>query len=129
MNVQRSSVTRRQFTFGISALAGGLVAGGYGRGQTPASPAAASAEHDPEITVWVTINPSDSVVIRVARSEMGQGGFTSLPMLVAEELECDWSRVRPEYVAPAENFVRGRAWGATLTAGSRGIRDSQAYLR
>jgi isoquinoline 1-oxidoreductase subunit beta len=129
MNVQLSSVTRRQFTFGISALAGGLVAGGYVRGQTPALPAVTSAEHDPEITVWVTITPGDSVVIRVARSEMGQGGFTSLPMLVAEELECDWSRVRPEYVAPTENFMRGRAWGAMLTAGSRGIRDSQAYLR
>jgi isoquinoline 1-oxidoreductase beta subunit len=90
---------------------------------------AADAAAGAEINAWVVINADDSVVIRVARSEMGQGSSTGLPMLVAEELECDWSRVRIEYVLPAENLRRNRAWGTLATGGSRATRDSQSYLR
>jgi isoquinoline 1-oxidoreductase beta subunit len=83
----------------------------------------------PEVTIWVVIEPDDTIVIRVARSEMGQGSLTALPMLVAEELECDWARVRAEYVDPHENVVRGRPWGSMVTAASIAIRESQSYLR
>jgi isoquinoline 1-oxidoreductase beta subunit len=98
------AISRRSFAFGISAAAGVIVL----RGQ-PSSPNAATPTaigNMSEITVWVAIDPDDTVTIRVARSEMGQGSLTGLPMLVAEELECDWSRVRPEYVPPAENLAR-----------------------
>src|SRR5262249_44180724 len=67
--------------------------------------------------------------IRIARSEMGQGITTALPMLVAEELGCDWEKVRTEFVAPEENLRRGRAWGDMSTGGSRSVRTSQDFLR
>ena len=82
-----------------------------------------------EVTAWVVINPDDSIVIRVARSEMGQGSSTGLPMLVAEELECDWKKVRAEYASPNEHIRRNRVWGSMATGGSRSIRDSHEYLR
>src|SRR5690242_1233902 len=83
----------------------------------------------PELTVWIVIHPDDSVLIRVARSEMGQGSSTGLPRLVAEELECDWRKVRTEFVSSAENLRRNRAWGSMATGGSQSIRSSQEYLR
>ena len=54
-----------------------------------------------EVTCWVVIAPDDTVTIRVAHAEMGQGAMTGLAMLVAEELECDWAKVRTEFVSPA----------------------------
>ena len=83
----------------------------------------------PEITHWLVIQPDETVVVRVARTELGQGTFTGLPMLVAEELECDWSNVRAEYADVNEHVRRGRIWGSMSTGGSRGIRDSQEYVR
>src|SRR5215510_15134271 len=82
-----------------------------------------------ELTAWIVIRPDDSVLIRVARSEMGQGSSTGLPMLVAEELECDWRKVRFEFVSSAENLKRNRVWGSMATGGSQSIRSSQEYLR
>ena len=75
------------------------------------------------------IQPDDTVIVRVARSEMGQGALTALPMLVAEELECDWSKVRTEFPRPDENLRRNRIWGDFSTGGSRSIRNSQEPLR
>src|SRR5690349_17354719 len=83
----------------------------------------------PELTAWIVIHPDDSVLIRVARSEMGQGSSTGLPMLVAEELECDWRKVRTEFVSSSENLRRNRVWGSMATGGSQSIRRSQEYLR
>src|SRR5581483_7163192 len=83
----------------------------------------------PEINAWVVIRPDDTVVIRIARSEMGQGSLTGLAQLVAEELECDWSKVTTEYPTPGENVARKRVWGDFATGGSRGIRDSHEYVR
>ena len=83
----------------------------------------------PELTAWIVIGADDSVLIRVARSEMGQGSSTGLPMLVAEELECDWKKVRTEFVSTGQQIRRNRAWGSMATGGSRSIRDSQEYLR
>ncbi|MFM8616070.1 MAG: molybdopterin cofactor-binding domain-containing protein, partial [Alphaproteobacteria bacterium] len=83
----------------------------------------------PEINVWVVVRPDDTVVIRIARSEMGQGTLTGLAQLVAEELECNWSKVTTEYPTPGQNLARNRAWGNMSTGGSRGIRDSHDYVR
>jgi isoquinoline 1-oxidoreductase beta subunit len=82
-----------------------------------------------EVGAWVFIKPNDEIVIRIARSEMGQGTLTGLAQLVAEELECDWKKVKTEYPSPGQNLARGRVWGDMSTGGSRGIRGSQEYVR
>ena len=88
-----------------------------------------AADGSPEIGVWVVIRPNDQVVIRIARSEMGQGTLTGLAQLVAEELECDWSKVTTEYPTPGQSVARKRPWGDFSTGGSRGIRESHQYVR
>ena len=82
-----------------------------------------------EINAWVVVHPDDKVVIRIARSEMGQGTLTGLAQLVAEELNCDWARVTTEYPTPGQNVARNRVWGNFSTGGSRGIRESHEYVR
>ena len=82
-----------------------------------------------EVNAWVAIKPDDTCVIRIARSEMGQGTLTGLAQLVAEELECDWRKVTTEAITPGRNLARKRAWGEMGTGGSRGIRTSQDYVR
>ena len=82
-----------------------------------------------EVNAWVVVKPDDTCVIRIARSEMGQGTITGLAQLVAEELECDWSKVGTEFPTPGESIARKRAWGEFGTGGSRGIRTSEDYVR
>ena len=83
----------------------------------------------PEINAWVVVQPDDRVIVRIARSEMGQGTLTGLAQLVCEELECDWSKVTTEYPTPGQNLARNRVWGNFATGGSRGIRESHDYVR
>jgi isoquinoline 1-oxidoreductase beta subunit len=94
-----------------------------------AGEAAAQTTMPAEVNAWVVVKPDDSVVIRIARSEMGQGSLTGLAQLVAEELECNWAKVSTEYPTPGQNLARNRAWGNFSTGGSRGIRESQDYVR
>jgi isoquinoline 1-oxidoreductase beta subunit len=115
-------LSRRSFLHTTSAVAGGLSVGFH-------LPALAEADAAPELNAWVQILPDESVVIRIARSEMGQGTLTGLAQLVAEELECDWSKVRTEYPTPGQNLARNRAWGSMSTGGSRGVRESNEYVR
>ncbi|CAH2406210.1 xanthine dehydrogenase family protein molybdopterin-binding subunit [Mesorhizobium escarrei] len=82
-----------------------------------------------ELGGWVMIYPSNDVVIRISRSEMGQGSLTGLAQLLVEELECDWSQVRTEYASPRENLVRGEFWGDFQTGGSGSIRELHEPLR
>jgi isoquinoline 1-oxidoreductase beta subunit len=82
-----------------------------------------------EVNARVVIEADDTVIIRIARSEMGQGTLTGLAQLVAEELECDWSKVETEYPTPGENLARDRVWGSFSTGGSLGIRGSHRYVR
>ena len=117
-------LSRRSFLAGISATGGGLALALA----IPFEPACAGTE-GPEVTAWLLIDPDNSVVIRIARSEMGQGVQTGLALLVAEELECDWSRVRTEFISAAENVRRDLVWGDTTTGASRSIAASQLYLR
>src|SRR5262249_28887498 len=88
-----------------------------------------AADGSPELTAWVVIRPDDTVVVRIARSEMGQGTLTGLAQLVAEELEANWAKVTTEYPTPGQNVARKRVWGNFSTGGSRGIRESQDYVR
>jgi isoquinoline 1-oxidoreductase beta subunit len=117
-------LSRRSFLAGISAVGGGLALSFA----IPFGPVRA-ADEAPEVTAWLLIGRDNSVVIRVARAEMGQGVQTGLAMLVAEELECDWATVRTEFVAPEENFRRDLVWGDLSTGASRSIASSQLYLR
>jgi isoquinoline 1-oxidoreductase beta subunit len=117
---------RRSFLASIAATGGSLVLGFEIPFGTRATHAAVSPR---EITAWIVIEPDETVIIRVAKSEMGQGSFTALPMLVAEELECDWSKVRAEFAPPHENRKRDRVWGNMSTGASRSISASQNELR
>lgn len=91
-----SNVSRRGFLGGSAATAGSLVVGFH----VPLIPVPSHAQAPlaalPEVNAWVVIHQDDTVVIRIARSEMGQGSLTGLAQLVAEELECDWARVTTE---------------------------------
>src|SRR5205085_11216431 len=97
----------------------------------PGSSAAQAAQNGAatEVNIWVAIKPDDTCVIRIARSEMGQGTLTGLAQLVAEELECNWKHVTTEQITPGRNLASKRAWGEMGTGGSRGIRTSQDYVR
>ncbi len=116
-------VSRRVFV--SAAAAGGLMVGFH----LPFAGEALAQTGTPELNAWVVIKPDDTVVIRIARSEMGQGTLTGLAQLVAEELECDWAKVTTEYPTPGQNLARNRAWGNFSTGGSRGIRESHDYVR
>ena len=132
-------IDRREF-LKVSAAAGGAVAFEFA---APAHAASAQAgaqfsgattpfgmtDDQHEVTHWLVIYPDDRVVIRIARSEMGQGSLTGLAQLVAEELECDWHKVSTEFASPNEHIRRKRIWGSMSTGGSAGVRTSQEYLR
>src|SRR5262245_58978902 len=126
MSTTIPNVSRRSFVIGAAAVGGGLALGL----ELPIGGRVVRAQDGtPEVTHWVVIRPDDTVVIRIARSEMGQGTLTGLAQLVAEELECDWSKVTTEYPTPGQSVARKRVWGAFSTGGSRGIRESNQYVR
>src|SRR5260221_14092058 len=120
------NVSGRKFIVGTAAAGGGLALGFklpfIGSAEAATAPGA-------EVNAWVVAKPDSTCVVRIARSEMGQGTLTGLAQLVAEELECDWKKVATEHVFPGQNLARKRVWGDMATGGSRGIRGSQDYVR
>ncbi|WP_373989491.1 molybdopterin cofactor-binding domain-containing protein [Duganella sp. BuS-21] len=118
---------------GFLKIAGGLVVAfhiPFDAAAADQAPIAKGAAADaPEVNAWVVIKPDDTIVIRIARSEMGQGTLTGLAQLVAEELDADWSKVITEYPSPGQNLARKRVWGSFSTGGSRGVRESHEYVR
>lgn len=130
------NVSRRDFIIKGTLLGGGLM---LGVGAVPQSAFAQSgAAYDPntptkygdaEVNAWVSIKPDDTVFIRIARSEMGQGTRTGLAQLVTEELECNWKNVKTQSATPGQSLARKRVWGEHGTGGSRGIRISEDYVR
>ncbi len=132
MSKQRINVSRREFLIQSAAVGAGLSLGLYLPGcsdNAAPKPAPLSESGIPEVNAWVVIEPDDTVIIRIARSEMGQGTLTGLAQMVAEELECDWSKVRTEYPTPGQSLQRDRVWGSFSTGGSQGIRGSHLYVR
>src|SRR5215468_10299304 len=122
-----AELSRRTFVIGSAAAGGGLALGmavPFGIEDALAQDGAGT-----EVNIWVAIKPDDTCVIRIARSEMGQGTLTGLAQLVAEELECDWKKVTTEQITPGTNLSHKRAWGEMGTGGSRGIRTSEDYVR
>jgi isoquinoline 1-oxidoreductase beta subunit len=127
--MKNEDFSRRSFIVGTAAATGGLAIGvrlPFGSGSAEAQSA---AEAGAEVQAWVVVKPDDTCVIRIARSEMGQGTRTGLAQLVAEELECDWKKVATESITPGQNLARQRVWGEMGTGGSRGIRTSHDYVR
>ncbi|HSB72242.1 MAG TPA: molybdopterin cofactor-binding domain-containing protein [Candidatus Methylomirabilis sp.] len=126
MITKTPKLDRRSFLISTAVVGGGLALGL----NIPIGGSIVRAQGGtPEINAWVVIRPDETVVIRVARSEMGQGTLTGLAQMVAEELECDWSKVTTEYPTPGQSVARKRVWGDFSTGGSRGIRTSQEYVR
>ena len=118
---------RRSFLGTTIAAAGGLVFGFHIPQADAAGDAAGNATE--ELNAWVVVKPDDTIIIRIARSEMGQGTLTGLSQLVAEELDADWSKVTTEYPTPGQSLARKRPWGSFSTGGSQGIRGSHDYVR
>jgi isoquinoline 1-oxidoreductase subunit beta len=126
MITKTPKVGRRSFIVGAASVGAGLALGL----KIPFGTSVVRAQDgSPEINAWVVIRPDDTVVVRIARSEMGQGTITGLAQMVAEELECDWSKVKTEYPTPGQSVARKRPWGNFSTGGSRGIRESNEYVR
>ena len=133
---QIENAARRRFMIDTSVIGGGLM---LGIGSIPMDALAQKSPAynpntimnttDPEVNAWVNIKPDDTVVVRIARSEMGQGTRTGLAQMVAEELECNWKNIITESPTPGQSVARKRAWGEMSTGGSRGIRISEDYVR
>lgn len=127
-----TSLTRRQFVVASASAAGGLaisvafpaLADAASIGTQPFGPETAPNE----INAFLAIDPDGGILIRSPHNEMGQGAITALPMIVAEELECDWSKVRVEYASPTRNLRENSVYGDMVTAGSRGVRMSWQML-
>lgn len=119
------TLSRREFLKVSSALGGGFAL----EFRFPVASAAAGGAATTEVNAWIVIHPDDRVVIRIARSEMGQGTYTALAQLIAEELDCEWTKVSAEFASPNEHIRRDRIWGSMSTGGSMGVRSSQDYVR
>jgi isoquinoline 1-oxidoreductase subunit beta len=128
-------ISRRQFLLTTSAVGGAFVLGFFlPSSQTEAAAIAEKPWTPPttggtEINAWLVIASDDSVTIRVAQSEMGEGVFTSMPMLVAEELECDWAKVRAEYASANRSLRENSVYQRMATGGSGAVRRSREYLQ
>ena len=131
-----ANLTRRRFILTATSAAGGLM---IGVGAAPAIAEAATVVAQPwnednayaanEIDAWIAIDPDDSILIRYPRSEMGQGSMTALPMIITEELHCDWSKVRVEYASANRNVRENKLYGPMVSAGSRTVRGTQKKMQ
>ncbi len=121
-----SQLDRRSFLKLGAAGATGLVIGFYLPGRYERLDAATGERAD--LNAWIHISPDDRVTIYIDKSEMGQGVVTSLSMLAAEELECDWKQIRTEF-APAAKVYFNPAFGVQGTGGSSSVRSSYDPLR
>ena len=130
-----STLSRRHFILTAASAAGGLL---VGIGAAPEDAHAATVSNQPwsdndharhEIDAWIAIDPDDSILIRYQRSEMGQGSMTALPMIITEELQCDWSKVRIEYASSTRSVRENRVYGDMFSHGSMSVRQSQKKMQ
>ncbi|MGB6173234.1 MAG: molybdopterin cofactor-binding domain-containing protein, partial [Xanthobacteraceae bacterium] len=131
-----STLSRRHFILTAATAAGGFMIGiGAAPGRARAATVPAQPWNDDnataanEIDAWIAIDPDDSILIRYQRSEMGQGSMTALPMMIAEELQCDWSKVRIEYASPNRNLRENKVYGPMFSHGSMSVRLSQKKMQ
>jgi len=131
--IMNTAITRRHFVVASASAAGGLAISvafpGFAEAAASIGANAWGPENAPnEINAFLAIDPDGSILIRSPHQEMGQGAITALPMIVAEELECDWSKVKVEYASPARNLREKDVYGPMTTVGSRGVRTSWQML-
>ena len=119
---------RRRQLLKVGAVAGGGLLIGFHLPLASRAGAAEAADSDFIPNAWIRIDPDDRITLRVASSEMGQGVYTSIPMLLAEELEADWTRIQVE-MAPADKAYTNPLIGQQLTGGSTAIRAFWTPLR
>src|SRR6185437_10858346 len=113
------------FVIGISALPHFANAATVG-----AQPWGEEGGHNPrEIDAWIVIDPDDSVLIRYQRAEMGQGSMTAVPMMLNEELQADWSKVKVEFASANRNVREHKIYGDMYSNGSRSIKESQKLVQ
>src|SRR3984957_16968194 len=130
-----STLSRRHFILTAASAAGGLMVGivaapDGARGATISEKPWNDNDYAPhEIDAWIAIDPDDSILIRYQRSEMGQGSMTALPMMITEELQCDWSKVRIEYASANRNVRENRVYGNMYSHGSMSVRESQKMMQ
>jgi isoquinoline 1-oxidoreductase subunit beta len=130
-----STLSRRHFILTAASAAGGLMIGivaapDGARGATISSQPWNDNDYAPhEIDAWIAIDPDDSILIRYQRSEMGQGSMTALPMMITEELQCDWSKVKIEYASSTRSVREGRVYGDMFSHGSMSVRQSQKKMQ
>jgi isoquinoline 1-oxidoreductase subunit beta len=130
--ITNTSITRRHFVVASVSAAGGFAISVAFPGLADAANIGTQTwgpDSAPnEINAFLAIDPDGSILIRSPHNEMGQGAITALPMIVAEELECDWSKVKVEYASPSRNLLEKNVYGDMVTAGSRGVRMSWQML-
>src|ERR1700741_1905217 len=130
-----STFSRRHFIFTAASAAGGLMVGigaasSIARAATISTQPWTDDDHAPhELDAWIAIDPDDSILIRYQRSEMGQGSMTALPMIITEELQCDWSKVRIEYASANRSVRENRVYGNMYSHGSFSVRESQKKMQ
>ena len=128
-------LSRRSFIQAGLSAAGGLVivalapefAGATTISGEPWSPETGKAPD--EVNAFVVIDPDNSITLRVAKSEMGQGVLTSMAMIVAEELECDFAKVKVEYASANRNLTDNNVYQSMGTGGSSSVRRSRVFLQ
>ena len=140
----KQEINRRSFIVTSAAAGGGMVVGFYlpganqalaattdidglkiaGKPWTPPTDGAGA-----EVNAWLLISPDDTATIRVGQSEMGEGVFTSMPMIVAEELQCDWNKVKAEYASANRSLREGGVYQRMATNGSGAVRRSREFLQ
>ncbi len=128
------TLTRRAFVRISLSAAGGLAVAAFAPEYAAAArissePSGADAADGPEMNAFVAIDPDNSITLRVAKSEMGQGVMTSLAMILAEELECDFSKVKVEYASAHRNLVDNNVYQSMGTGGSSSVRRSRVFLQ
>src|SRR3989442_13078370 len=111
------TLTRRTF-LKVSAAGGALLVG-YVPGLRETSTAEAAGVLEPN--VWVKIGADDTVTIMLSQLEMGQGGMTSMPMLLAEQLDVDWNKIKTERAPAGPKYGNPNFGGAQVTAGSNSV--------
>jgi isoquinoline 1-oxidoreductase subunit beta len=131
----QTPINRRQFMLSTSVVGGAFVLGFFLPSRRAEAaiiaekPWTSPSEGGTEVNAWLIIGSDDSVTIRVAQSEMGEGVFTSMPMLIAEELACDWTQVRAEYASANRSLRENRVYQRMATGGSGAVRLSYKYLQ
>ncbi len=131
-HIANTAITRRHFVVSSASAAGGLAISvmipGLAEAASIGAQAWGPASAPNEVNAFLAIDPDGTILIRSPHQEMGQGAITALPMIVAEELECDWSKVKVEHASAARNLREKDVYGDMVTAGSRGVRMSWQML-